>query len=149
MSGPPPGSARRDPFAALGLDAAGGLTDDEVRAAWRRIATATHPDLADGGDPDRYAAAAAAYNELRTRYGRGEALAALGKQADPAGGSGLARLPARVARGRPLRLALRAGGAVAVAWAALGSDAPHGAGPAVAAGAATWLILTGRADLAP
>ena len=65
------------PFAALGLPARPGLTDDEVRAAWRRVAAATHPDRADGGDPDRFAVAAAAYTALRTRSGRGEALADL------------------------------------------------------------------------
>jgi hypothetical protein len=65
------------PFAALGLPARPGLADDEVRAAWRRIAAATHPDRADGGDPDRFAAAAAAYTMLRTASGRGEALADL------------------------------------------------------------------------
>jgi hypothetical protein len=66
-----------DPFAALGLPASPGLTDDDVRAAWRRLAAATHPDRADGGDPGRFAEAAAAYTELRTRYGRGEAYADL------------------------------------------------------------------------
>jgi hypothetical protein len=66
-----------DPFAALGLPARPGLTDDEVRSAWRRVATATHPDRADGGDPSRFALAAAAYTVLRTRSGRGEALADL------------------------------------------------------------------------
>jgi hypothetical protein len=66
-----------DPFAALGLPASPGLTDDEVRSAWRRVATATHPDRADGGDPSRFALAAAAYTVLRTRSGRGEALADL------------------------------------------------------------------------
>jgi hypothetical protein len=65
------------PFAALGLPARPDLTDDDIRAAWRRIAAATHPDRADGGDPARFAAAAAAYTELRTRYGRGEAYADL------------------------------------------------------------------------
>ncbi len=65
------------PFAALGLPARPGLTDDEVRAAWRRVAAVTHPDRADGGDPDRFAVAAAAYTALRTRSGRGEALADL------------------------------------------------------------------------
>jgi hypothetical protein len=64
-----------DPFAVLGLPARPGLTDDEVRSAWRRVATATHPDRADGGDPSRFAIAAAAYTVLRTRSGRGEALA--------------------------------------------------------------------------
>ena len=66
-----------DPFAALGLPPRANLTDDDVRAAWRRIATATHPDRADGGDPGRFAVAAAAYTVLRTRSGRGEALADL------------------------------------------------------------------------
>lgn len=66
-----------DPFGVLGLPARPGLTDDEVRAAWRRVAAATHPDRTDGGDPARFAAAAAAYTELRTSYGRGEAYADL------------------------------------------------------------------------
>ena len=71
-----------NPFAALGLAARPDLADDDVRAAWRRIAAATHPDRADGGDPDRFAMAAAAYTVLRTRYGRGEALADLADLAD-------------------------------------------------------------------
>jgi hypothetical protein len=66
-----------DPFAALGLPARADLSDDEVRAAWRRIAAATHPDLPDGGDSERFAAAAAAYACLRTPYDRGEAYADL------------------------------------------------------------------------
>jgi curved DNA-binding protein CbpA len=66
-----------DPFGVLGLPARPGLTDDDVRAAWRRVAAATHPDRADGGDAGRFAEAAAAYTELRTRYGRGEAYADL------------------------------------------------------------------------
>jgi hypothetical protein len=153
----------QDPFAVLGLTPVEGLGNDEVRAAWRRIATATHPDRADGGDPERFAAAAAAYTELRTAYGRGEALASLQATASVAAAAGgpwrfgarrpagewLSRLPGRVARGRPVRLGLRIVSTVAVAWAAVASGAPHGTGPAVAAGAATWLILTGRADLAP
>jgi curved DNA-binding protein CbpA len=68
---------RQDPFALLGLPAGPGLTDDDVRSAWRRVAAATHPDRADGGDPERFAAAAAAYTALRTPFGRGEALADL------------------------------------------------------------------------
>ena len=72
------------PFAVLGLPARADLTDDDVRAAWRRLAAATHPDRADGGDPDRFAAAAAAYTMLRTRSGRGEALADLTAPTPPA-----------------------------------------------------------------
>jgi DnaJ domain len=71
------------PFAVLGLLARADLSDDEVRAAWRRLAAATHPDRADGGDPARFAAAAAAYTVLRTRSGRGEALADLTSPAPP------------------------------------------------------------------
>jgi len=74
------------PFAALGLPARPDLTDDDIRAAWRRIAAATHPDRADGGDPARFAAAAAAYTDLRTRYGRGEAYADLTTPSSPAPG---------------------------------------------------------------
>jgi curved DNA-binding protein CbpA len=79
-----------DPFAALGLPPRADLTDDDVRAAWRRIATATHPDRADGGDPGRFAVAAAAYTVLRTRSGRGEALADL---ASPSPAPGRSRPP--------------------------------------------------------
>src|SRR5262249_55886130 len=70
-----------DPFTLLGLPARAGLSDDEVRAAWRRIAAATHPDRADGGDAARFAAAAAAYTALRTNFGRAEALADLARPA--------------------------------------------------------------------
>ena len=71
-------AAGDDPFALLGLPTRPGLSDDDVRAAWRRIAAATHPDREDGGDPARFGAAAAAYVMLRTGFGRGEALADLG-----------------------------------------------------------------------
>ena len=70
-----------DPFTVLGLPAGPGLTDDEVRAAWRRVAAATHPDRADGGDAARFAAAAAAYTAIRTGFGRTEALADLARPA--------------------------------------------------------------------
>jgi curved DNA-binding protein CbpA len=68
---------RGDPFAVLGLPARPGLSDEDVRSAWRRIAAATHPDREDGGDPAVFGAAAAAYVTLRTDFGRGEALADL------------------------------------------------------------------------
>ena len=70
-----------DPFTVLGLPAQAGLSDEEVRAAWRRIAAATHPDRTDGGDAARFAAAAAAYTALRTNFGRAEALADLARPA--------------------------------------------------------------------
>jgi hypothetical protein len=84
-----------NPFRALGLDADPGLTDDDIRAAWHRVAAATHPDRADGGDPAAFSAAAAAYSDLRSAFGRGEALADLA--GDPASG---ARRWRRRGRGR-------------------------------------------------
>jgi len=164
-------SRAADPFATLGLPARSGLGDDEVRAAWRRLAAATHPDRADGGDPARFAAAASAYTTLRTQFGRSEALADLtGSQGRaglsvPAGpgrpaGRGaqrrwrraparLARLPARVRHGRPLLLALRLAAAAAVSAAAVAVAGPAPATPALITGAITWLLLTARHDLAP
>jgi curved DNA-binding protein CbpA len=140
-----------DPFTVLGLPARPEVGDDEVRAAWRRIAAATHPDRADGGDPARFAAAAAAYTTLRTRSGRGEALADLAHPGVPGRRRlpGLARLPARVRHGRPARLALRL---AVVAAASAAAVAVAGWTPATAAlitGVLTWLLLTARHDLAP
>jgi hypothetical protein len=165
-----------DPFAALGLPAEPGLTDDDVRAAWRRVAAAAHPDRADGGDPARFAAAAAAYTALRTGFGRSEALADLAATAgrrgpltvrwlrfrvrartgpdQDRGSAGRAALAvtglgSRVRRGRPGRLALRccAVAAVSGGTALVAGTAP--ATPALITGALTWLALTARSDLAP
>ena len=150
-----------DPFTVLGLPAQPEVGDDEVRAAWRRIAAATHPDRADGGDPARFAAAAAAYTALRTRSGRGEALADLAAPRPRAGvprpGApgwrrphlGLARLLARVRRGRPGRLALRLAAAAAVIAAVVAVAGWTSATPALITGVLTWLLLTARHDLAP
>ena len=150
--------AAADPFRALGLEPRAGLTDDEVHAAWRRTASATHPDREDGGDPERFAEAAAAYTALRTRFGRGEVLADL--QAGPMVATGrdgrpVQALPAgrhlwaRVRRGRPARLALRILLAVAAGAAAVLAAGPHPAAPALITGVATWLLLTARHDIAP
>jgi curved DNA-binding protein CbpA len=173
----PPGGA--GPFSALGLPARADLTDDDVRSAWRRIAAATHPDRPDGGDPGRFAVAAAAYTVLRTRSGRGEALADL---ASPSPSPGRARpgRPAaaatgpmatapwaaapptarrvppgglrwlpRIRRGRPARLALRVLIAAAVSAVAVAVAGFQPATPALITGALTWLLLTARHDLAP
>jgi hypothetical protein len=164
-----------DPFTVLGLPASRSLTDDEVRAAWRRIAAATHPDRADGGDAARFAAAAAAYTIVRTGYGRAEALADLGRPAGPrrlrpAGrtvarrrwrpaAAGERRRPAaglmagrwwsRLRRGRPVRLALRIAAAAAVSAGVAVVAGARPATPALITGALTWLVLTARHDLAP
>ena len=147
-----------NPFAVLGLPASAGLSDDDVRAAWRRLAAATHPDRADGGDPARFAAAAAAYTMLRTRSGRGEALADLTAPTPPLGHPppaapgpppGPARAAARIQRGRPGRLLLRVVVAAAVSAGAVIVAGFQPATPALIVGAATWLLLTGRHDLAP
>jgi hypothetical protein len=102
-----------NPFAALGLPARPDLTDEEVRAAWRAIAAATHPDRPDRGDVAQYTAATAAYAQLRTGWGRSEAYADLdpstaragdtsplppvpGTEPSPAAGPAPAAAPARV-----------------------------------------------------
>jgi hypothetical protein len=159
-----------DPFTALDLTAAPDLTDEQVRAAWRTIATATHPDRADGGDQARYAAASSAYAVLRTAWGRTEAYADLAAAAArpalliritpqaavaPAARPRLSPwravvlVPARIRHGRPARLAIRIVAAVvlAVLITRTGADTPAIAG--LITGIATWLLLTARADLAP
>jgi hypothetical protein len=159
--------ADADPFRALGLERRRELADDDVRAAWRRVAVATHPDRADGGDPAAFAAAAAAYTVLRTRSGRGEALADLLSDSGPArprpaGRSrpGFRRRPGailadvvllgiRIRRGRPLMLAARVLTATAVVAVAVAAVGWQPASIAIMAGALTWLIRTGPSDLGP
>ena len=157
-----------DPFAALGLPARAGLPDEEVRAAWKRIAAATHPDREDGGDAARYAAAAAAYDALRTSFGRGEALADLGPAGRAVGLRGRAEVPrarrrfprarrglrgravglrgrAVGFRGRGWRVALRAVAAAGVTAAAVLAAGWTPATVGLLAGALTWvLVVTGR-----
>jgi hypothetical protein len=151
------------PFAALGLPADPDLSDEEVRAAWRKIAAATHPDRPDGGNVARYTAAASAYAQLRTAWGRSEAYADLtttpGYPSAPAAqlpappGIGLWRavllVPARIRHGRPLRLLLRALTAAVLSLLVLHLVPGQPAGPAVVTGLITWFVLTARGDLAP
>jgi hypothetical protein len=150
-----------NPFAALHLPASPSLTDEDVRAAWRAAAAATHPDRPDGGNPAAYAAASAAYAQLRTGWGRSEALADLAvlPHVPPAPAPAplpwhallnfAAVLPARVARGRPVRLAIRAAVAAAAAYTAVRLVPGTPSAPAAAFGCALWWLLTARADLAP
>jgi hypothetical protein len=176
------GPAAGEPFRALGLAPDTGLTDDDVRVAWRRVAAATHPDRADGGDPAAFAAAAAAYTMLRTTAGRGEALADF--QAGPSRDSArrssqnrprrwgwprsprppwlpglrwfrrrqrtsrLRLLAARIRRGRPVVLAFRVAAAGVVSAVAVLAVGWQPASPAIIVGALTWLLRTGRSDLA-
>ncbi len=42
-----------NPFTVLGLPTDPDVNDEQVRAAWRAIAAATHPDRPDGGDITR------------------------------------------------------------------------------------------------
>ena len=136
-----------DPFLALGLPPHAGLSDDDVRAAWRRIAAATHPDREDGGDPARFGAAAAAYAALRTTYDRREALADLRPRAGPAvRGLRAVRGRDRASR-RPGVLAVRVLAAAAVSACAFAVAGWAPASLGVLAGALTWLIATGRHDI--
>jgi hypothetical protein len=180
-----------NPFDALGLPARPDLDDEQVRAAWRAIAAATHPDRPDGGDTVRYTAAASAYAQLRSPWGRSEAYADLtaatgppdeptaypttepatepatvplpAVPAVPAFPDAVPRpgtratapartawlLPARIRRGRPIRLTLRAIAAVAMSAAVVRLIPGQPAAPAAIAGIITWFLLTGRADLVP
>jgi len=169
-------TAGLNPFAALGLPVRPDLDDEQVRAAWRAIAAATHPDRPDGGDLARYTAASAAYAELRTGWGRSEAYADLAAQASAAARdpdtaplpaipaqplpprpppgtrpapplAGLARLPSRIRRGRPLLLRATVAAALALAVLQLIPGTP--AAPADITALALWFVLTGRKDLAP
>jgi hypothetical protein len=161
-----------NPFEALGLPARPDLPDEQVRAAWRAIAAATHPDRADGGDLARYTAASAAYAELRTPWGRSEAYADLIQQADraaeaptgplpavpadaPAGVlprhplAAVWEFPARVRRGRPRRLLIRAVIAAGLCLVVLQLIPGTASAPADVTALVTWFVLTGRRDLAP
>jgi hypothetical protein len=155
----PPGE---NPFSELGLDPRAELSDDDVRAAWRRLATATHPDRTDGGDPAAFAAAAAAYTTLRTRTGRGEARAdllatrrpVLGRRWPRAAWRPQTAMPSprlveRIRHGRPARLAMRLAAAAAVSAVSVAGAGWQPASLGIIAGAVTWLVLTSRADLAP
>lgn len=134
-----------EPFRVLGLPAEVALTDDDVRAAWRRIAAATHPDRDDGGDPARYSSAAAAYAALRTSYSRGEALADLASvRGGGAGGAGGRR---GRGRGRLGVLAVRFVTAATVSAVAIAFAGWAPASIGVLVGALTWLAATGRHDL--
>jgi curved DNA-binding protein CbpA len=145
-----------DPFRVLGVDHRADLTDEDVRAAWRRVAAATHPDRADGGDPAGFAAAAAAYTVLRTPSGRGEALADLlgPAAATPTPAPALDRVAVgrrtwrRLRDGSPGRLVLRLAAVAVVAVVAVLAVGWRPATFAVIAGALTWLARTGRGDLA-
>jgi hypothetical protein len=158
-----------NPFRALGLPERPDLTDEQVRAAWRSIAAATHPDRPDGGDLARYTAASAAYAELRTPWGRSEAYADLADQASdgpvtaplpPVPGEAppvppwqpllaLTQIPARIRSGRPLRLAIRGLVAAGLALIVLQLIPGTPAAPADILGLILWFVLTGRKDLAP
>lgn len=167
-----------NPFDALGLPTRPDLTDEQVRAAWRHVAAATHPDRADGGDLARYTAATAAYVQLRTAWGRSEAYAdvtAAGQDTSPlpvvsepanaeawaevmaggpAGVLGVVgaftwQLPARIRHGRPLRLVIRGAVASLACLGVLAVIPGQPAAPPLVAALITWFLVTGRSDLAP
>lgn len=150
-----------NPFEALGLPADPGLDDEQVRQAWRRTAAATHPDQPAGGDPAAYAAGAAAWQQLRTAWGRSEALADLADaspvpEPDPmlpgpaaAVWQAIAQLPARARHGKPARLVIRTLTAVMIAVLAQVLVPGTPSAPAVTFGAGWWWLLTVRGDLAP
>jgi hypothetical protein len=134
-----------NPFAALGLPASPDLTDDDVHAAWRRVAAATHPDRPDGGEPEAFAAAASGYAALRTLAGRGETLANLAEHVPRSPRTGLA---ARIRGGRPGRVGARLLAAAAASTAAVLAVGWQPATYGIITGAVTWLAVTSRSDFA-
>ena len=149
-----------NPFTVLGLPTDPDVSDEQVRAAWRTIAAATHPDRPDGGDVQRYNAAANAYAQLRTAWGRSEAYADLSADLPGtvpparvelrAGLLGMAALlPARIWHGRPGHLLLRALTAALLSLLVLYLLPGQPPGPAVVTGLITWFVLTARGDLVP
>jgi len=125
-----------DPFAALGLPVRNDLTGEQVRTAWRTIAAATHPDRRDGGDIARYTAAASAYAQLRTDWGRSEAYA---DQVEAAAGYGY---------GTETGTGTGTGGAVTAPLPAVGDDdeemPPRPGATAARLARAGWLLLPTR-----
>ncbi|HEY3735693.1 MAG TPA: J domain-containing protein [Streptosporangiaceae bacterium] len=71
-----------DAFRVLGLPYSPDLTDEEVRAAYLLRLRAVHPD--NGGDAGATAAVTAAYDALRSGVRRGELLAAVTVDREPA-----------------------------------------------------------------
>ena len=152
-----------NPFEVLGLPARADLSDAQIRTAWKDIAAATHPDRPDGGDVARYTAAATAYAQLRTPWGRSEVYADLATTepfvpspaTPPARWPGknvrqtLRLIPARIRHGRPLRLLARALAGALLSLLVLALIPGQAAGPAVVTGLVTWFLFTARGDLAP
>ena len=154
-----------NPFEALGLPTRPDLDDEQVRAAWRAIAKATHPDRPDGGDPAWYAQASAAYHQIGSPWGRSEAYAdMLDAQNggttplpllvhDPAPARSTYRplrlLPSRIVHGRPLRLLIRAAACAGLSLLVLRLIPGTAAAPADVFGLGWFFVLTARSDLAP
>ena len=113
-------------------------------------------------DVGRYTAAATAYAQLRTAWGRSEAYADLATDRPyvpaPAtlpvspGGRLLraARLiPARIRHGRPWHLLARALAAAVLSLLVVHLLPGQSSGPAIVTGLAIWFGFTARGDLAP
>jgi hypothetical protein len=154
-----------NPFETLGLPTRPDLDDEQVHTAWRAIATATHPDRPDGGDPAWYAQASAAYAQLNSGWGRSEAYA---DQLDAQNGGTvplpffihdpppvrrtyrpLRLLPSRIVHGRPLRLLIRAAATALLSLFVLWLIPGTAAAPADVFGLIWFFALTARSDLAP
>ncbi len=150
-----------------------GLTDEQVRAAWRQIAAATHPGPARRRrSVARYAAATGP--SLRPVAHRVGPQRSLGRPCRPATARSAPCLPltapsrslpastaigefgrwtplagvgaaarAAIRHGRPVRLALRAAIAAALALLVLHLIPGQPAAPAVVTGLITWFLLTG------
>ncbi len=154
---------KRNPFDALGLPSDPALTDEQVRAAWRAIAAATHPDRPDG-DLARYTQASAAYAELRTPWGRSEAWADLiehlhdttrcrpsppGWEVPPSSSGRCCCSPSASATAARCGWPSAPSPPPLLSMAVLALIPGQPAAPALVAGLILWFALTARSDLAP
>ena len=154
-----------NPFTVLGLPTDPDVSDEQVRAAWRAIAAATHPDRPDGGNVTRYTAAANAYAQLRTAWGRKRGLRRPDRRParprSPRTGHGYEANSVRACWGwpccsrpasgtdGPATLLFRALLTALLSLAVVNLLPGQPSGPAVVTGLVTWFVLTARGDLAP
>ena len=155
-----------NPFTVLGLPTDPDVSDEQVRAAWRAIAAATHPDRPDGGNVHALHRRRHRLRPAPHRVGTIEAYADLttdlpGTVAPAPGPPPAGRTPCGPARdGRaasrpasgtdgPATLLLRAVLTALLSLAVVNLLPGQPSGPAVVTGLITWFVLTARGDLAP
>ena len=152
-----------NPFTVLGLPTSLEVTDAQVRAAWRAIAAATHPDRPDGGNAGPVHRRHHRLRPAPHRMGHGRRPTPTWPPTSrlspprprrrshrvPAWPARPRLVPARIRHGRPWHLLARALAAALMSLLVVGLLPGQPSGPAVVTGLVIWFIFTGRGDLAP